>query len=195
MRRVNGRVVATHRGGTLTIEDVAAMKLNTRGSAVVLKNVKGEAVLQVQAGELRAESLVGPVDVESNGTRLRLDNLGGTRTPLRINAVGGSVTLDGLRTETRIDGRDTRIEVAIAQPAPIAIYNEADEPMDVTLPTGGFKLDALTTDGRLTVATGLPEVKTNENEQRAAGAVGGGGPTITLRASRGNITVKRKSDD
>jgi hypothetical protein len=35
-------------------------------------------------------------------------------------------------------------------------------------------------------------VKTAENEQRASGAIGGGGPTITLRAKRGNITIKTK---
>ncbi|MDH4282551.1 MAG: hypothetical protein OEV36_07870, partial [Myxococcales bacterium] len=68
--------------------------------------------------------------------------------------------------------------------------NEADEPMDVVLPAGGFKLDALATDGRLTVAPGMPEVITRDNEQRSSGAVGAGGPTITLRASRGNITIK-----
>jgi hypothetical protein len=70
------------------------------------------------------------------------------------------------------------------------IYNEADEPMDVTLPRAGFRLDALATDGRLTVAPGMPEVKTSASEQRSTGAVGNGGPTITLRASRGNITIK-----
>ena len=62
--------------------------------------------------------------------------------------------------------------------------------MDVTLPAGGFQLDALAIDGRLTVPPGLPEVKTTENEQRASGAVGGGGPTVTLRSSRGNITIR-----
>ena len=52
--------------------------------------------------------------------------------------------------------------------------------MDVTLPTGGVQLDALAVDGRLTVPPGLPEVRTTDNEQRAAGPIGGGGPTVTL---------------
>ena len=95
----------------------------------------------------------------------------------------------GLRSEARIDGRDTRIDVTIEQPAAVAIYNEQEEPMEVTLPAGGFQLDALAIDGSLTVPPGLPEVKTTENEQRATGAVGGGGPTVTLRSSRGNITI------
>ena len=46
------------------------------------------------------------------------------------------MTIAGLRSETRIDGRDTRIDVTIDQPAPVAIYNEAEEAMEVTLPAG-----------------------------------------------------------
>jgi hypothetical protein len=169
------------------------LKLNTRGSTVVLKDVKAEAVLQLQAGELRGQSLAGPIDIELNGTRLMLEDLTTTRRSVRINAIGGSVTLGGLRTDARIDGRDTRIDVTIDQPAPVAIYNEAEEAMEVTLPTAGFQVDALATDGRLTVPEGLLEVKTTDNEQRASGAIGGGGPTITLRSSRGNITIKTKA--
>ena len=195
IRGISGRVTATHRGGQLTIEAASELKLNTRGSTVVLKDIKGEAVMQVQAGELRGEWLAGPVEIESNGTRITLEDLTGTRRPIRVNASSGSVTMTGVRTDTRIDGRDTRIDVTIDQPAPVAIYNEAEEPMNVTLPAGGFQLDALATDGRLTVPEGLVDVKTAENEQRATAIVGGGGPTLTLRAKRGNITIKRKPSE
>ncbi len=190
--RVTGRVTATHRGGVLTIEGASALKLNTRGSTVVVKDIKGEAVIQVQAGELRGQSLSGPVEIESNGTRITLDDLAATRRPIRVNAMGGSVTMAGLRTDTRIDGRDTRIDVTLDQPVPLAIYNEQEEPMDVTLPAAGFQLDALAIDGRLTVPPGFPDVKSTENEQRASGTIGAGGPTVTLRSSRGNITIKKK---
>ena len=100
----------------------------------------------------------------------------------------------GLRSETRIDGRDTRIDVTIDEPAQVAIYNEQEEAMEVTLPAGGVQLDALAVDGRLAVPPGLLEVKTTENEQRAAGAIGGGGPTVTLRSSRGDIRIKTRED-
>ena len=194
VRRVDGRVTVTHRGGALTVETVSGLKLNTRGSTIVLKDVKGEALMQVQAGELRGQWLSGPIEIESNGTRITLDDLTKTRRPIRINATGGSVTLAGVESDTRIDGRDTRIDVTVAKPVPIAIYNEAEESMDVTLPDAGVQLDALATDGRLTVPEGLLEVKIHDDEQRASGAINGGGPTITLRASHGNITVKKQAD-
>ena len=190
---ISGRVTATHRGGELTIEGVPAVKLSTRGSTVSLKDVTGEAVLQLQAGEFKSRSIAGPIEVESNGTRMVFDGLA-TRRPMRINAIGGSVTMMGLRSETRIDGRDTRIDVTIDEPAQVAIYNEQEEAMEVTLPAGGVQLDALAVDGRLAVRPGLLEVKTTENEQRAAVAIGGGGPTVTLRSSRGDIRIKTRED-
>ena len=65
--------------------------------------------------------------------------------------------MSGLRSETRIDGRDTRIDVTIEQPAPLAIYNEQEEPSEVTLPAGGFQLDALAIDGRLRFRPDCPK--------------------------------------
>jgi hypothetical protein len=190
VRGVAGRLAVTHRGGPLTIEDVSTLKLNTRGSVVAVKDIKGEATLQLQAGELRGTGLEGPLEIESNGSKIILEDVSATRRPLRINAVGGSIELTGVRTEIRIDGRDTEIDVKIDKPAPVAIYNDADEWMRVTMPPGGYVLDAMTTHGRLTVPPDFLEVKTTDNEQRVSGTVKGGGPTITLRASRGSIEIR-----
>jgi hypothetical protein len=191
---IAGRVSASHRGGKLTIESVAALKLNSRGSTIALSDIRGEAILQLQAGEVRAESIKGPIEVESNGTRLMFEDLGEVRSPVRINATGGSVTMKDLQVETRIDGRDTRIDVTLAKPVPLSIYNEADELTEVTLPDGGYKLDALATGGKLTVPAAVADVKTDEKEQRATATVGGGGPMVTLRSSRGDLTIRLIKD-
>ena len=187
-----GRMAGTHRGGALTIESVSELKLNTRGSTIEIKGVKGQAVMQLQAGELRAQGLSGPVELESNGTRVSLDGAATVR-PIRINATGGSITITGIRAETRVEGRDTRIDIAMDKPVPVSIYNEADEPLDVTLPDGGLQLDALATDGSVRVPDGLAAVKTDENDQRVTAAINGGGPTVTLRVQRGTITIKKKA--
>jgi hypothetical protein len=190
VRDVPGRVVVTHRGGELTLEDVGEVKLNTRGSVVTLKDVKGETVAQLQAGELRGGSFGGPIEIESQGSRIALADLSESRKPIRINAMGGVVTLSRVSSDTRIDGRDTRIEVEMEKAVPVAVYNEDEEPTRVTLPDAGVRVDALTTDGRLIVPEGLLAVKIDGNEQRTSGAIKGGGPTITLRTKRGQIEIR-----
>jgi hypothetical protein len=195
LRGIDGRLVATHRGGILTLESIATLKLSTRGSNVVLRDVRGEAMLQMQGGELRGEAIAGPLEIESNGTRIVLEDLVKTRKPVKLNAVGGSLSLTGVTTDLRIDGRNTSIDVVIDKPAPVAIYTEGEEATNVTLPAGGFALDALAMDNRLSVPDGLFAIKSTEKEQRASGVVGGGGPTITLRSSRGEINIRLRRSD
>ena len=190
VREVPGRVVVTHRGGELTLEDVGSIKLNSRGSVVTLKDVKGDIVAQLQAGELRGGSFGGSIEIESQGSRVALEDLSESHKPIRVNAVGGVVTLGRVSSETRVDGRDTRIEVEMEKAVALAIYNEDEEPTRVTLPDAGVRLDALTTDGRVMLPDGLLAVKTDGNEQRASGAIKGGGPTITLRTKRGPIEIR-----
>ena len=50
---------------------------------------------------------------------------------------------NGLRTEARIDGRNSTIDVALAAAAPVTIYNLGV--IRVTAPPGGYTLDAVAT--------------------------------------------------
>jgi len=193
LRRVSGKAIVSHRGGVLTLESLSNLKLNARaGSVVTIKDLTGDAVLQLQAGELRGTGIVGALEIEANGTRIFLEDLGATRKPIKLSTVGGSMTLGGLATDTRVDARDTRVDVTIDKPAPITIYTEGNEPATITLPPSGFSLDAIAMNSKLYLPEGLLEIKSTAYEQRASGAVGGGGPTITLRASRGDLTIKTK---
>ena len=190
LRHISSRVVVTHRGGPLVLESVAGLKLNSRGSVVTLKDVRGQATIQTQAGELRGSAITGPAEIESNNTRITLETLGTLQKPLRLTTVGGSASIVGVASELRIDARDTRLDIDVDKPAPVTIYTEGDDPLTVTLPTKGYDLEALAIDAQITAPSSLPSVKTDGNEQRASGRVGGGGPTITLRASRAAITLK-----
>jgi hypothetical protein len=154
-----------------------------------------------QGGYVKAKQLSGPVDIDGRDTDITLDALEGARGPIRIDTRGGSVTAAGIRAETRIEGRDTKIEVAMHTSAPIAVYNEGG-PVSLTPPPTGYRLDALVIDGRIVTSgrslaeLGLegsepaPEVR----EARATGTVKGGGPTITIRATRGDLTLRTNGE-
>ncbi len=197
LKHIAGRATITHRAGRLIIEDVAALKLAGRGSDIRVTKVRGDASFSMQSGDLEATAMVGPIDVDAQSAEVTFTDLDNGQKPLRVNAVGGSVKLEGLKGDARIDGRNTDIDVAMAKPAAVAIYNEGDEPIAITVPPGGFVLDALVTQGRITLPDTLDEDVTlsggeGDKEQRAAGAVRGGGPTITLRANRGEIRIRSR---
>jgi hypothetical protein len=199
IKGVAARVTLTHRGGDLTVDDVGSVRLNARGSDVRLSKVRGEAMLQLLAGDLRAGEIVGPLEIESNDTDVTLEKLGDVKGVLRVNAVAGQLTVRGLRSEARVDGRGSEIDVQLERPTALSIYN-SNEPIDITVPPGGFQLDAVAASGEITIAPSLQsEIAVSaaaepEKEQRAAGKVNGGGPAITIRSTRGDIRVNAPAD-
>jgi len=191
VKEVKGRVSGTHRSGDLRISDVGSLKLTTRGTDVRVAKIHGPATLQTQAGELRGSEIDGPLDVDANATDITLEQLQKAKGPIRITAVGGSVTMRGVASDVRIDSRNAEVEVAMDKAAPLAIYNEGNDPITVIPPSTGYQLDLrATTGGRIKLPDGVLEVKEDQAEQRAQGAVHGGGPTITVRANRGDIVVR-----
>jgi hypothetical protein len=185
---IAGRVVLTHSSGALEIADLASLKLNARNSRGSVKQVKGPMTVDATGADLTFTEIVGPLEVEARNTDLRLDGTKDLKPPLRVNSTGGEIRVDGLRTETRLDGRNTEIEVSLAAPAPVTIYNVGE--IRVTPPPGGYTLDAVATEGRLSIEDG--ELKPSEGtDPRASGPVRGGGPTLTLRSTRGSITVRK----
>ena len=195
VKNIAGQVTLTHRAGRVSIEEAAAVKLTGRGSDVTVSNVRGDASFTMQSGELTAASVKGPIEVEAQNADVVFKKLDDAQGSVRVNATGGSVTLEGLRGDARVDGRNTEITIEMSKPAAIAVYNEGDEPIEITTPPGGFVLDAITKEGRLNLPDDIRAAvsaspQDTEGGQRASGAVRGGGPTITLRANHSDIVVR-----
>jgi hypothetical protein len=191
--RVAGQVDVNHRGGSIKIEDVGSLKLSGRGTEAVIARVRGEVSISTQGGDLDASDVGGPVDIQSSSADVAIRNAARTRGPIRIDATAGTIAVEGLQAETRIDGRNADITIVMSAPAAVAIYSEGEERIAVTPPPGGYTLDARATDGRITLPEDLKallQIDEVEGEQhRAAGAVDGGGPTITLRSTHGTIAL------
>jgi hypothetical protein len=75
---------------------------------------------------------------------------------------------------------------------PFAVYSEGGSPVEITPPPGGYQLDAVASDGTINVPADTVPVTANGDEHRATGGVNGGGPTITIRTSHGNITLRER---
>jgi hypothetical protein len=197
VKQVAGRATVSHRGGRLIIEDVGALKLSSRSSETTLRNVGGDASISLQGGELDASGLAGAVDVESQNADVRIDQAERVKGPVRVNATGGTISIKGLRTDARIDGRNAELQIDMAAAAPVVVYNDGDEAIELAVPAGGFVLDAMAINGRITADVvkdlGLEITAADDaKEQRASGRVRGGGPTITLRSNGGDIRLSTR---
>jgi hypothetical protein len=192
IRNITGRVGGAHRGGTIVITDTGPVKLSAVGSDVRLERIRGEVTLNTRSGEVKGRELAGPIDIDANGTDVELDKFEKTTGILRIKAQDGSIAIEGLRTEGRIDVRGADVDVTVDRAAPLAIYSDGGDTVEITPPAGGYQLDAVASHSTVTVANETVPVVTNGQEQRATGPVNGGGPTITIRSGRGSITVRAR---
>ena len=205
VQRVAGEVTLTQRGSQLTVTDVGSLKLTTMsGTDARVAQVRGDSTFSLQTGELIAEDLAGSVEVESRSAELQFDKLQKV-TGVRINANLGEIVMIGLAADTRIDGRRTEIRIEHAGGAPLAVYNDG-ETIELTVPPGGFTMDARAAGGRISVDQALTDAglvskggttETTESdapteETHVTGTVRGGGPPITLRATRGDIVLRAR---
>jgi hypothetical protein len=189
IKNIAGAVTISHRGGELTIDRAASLRLTTRGTDTKIHHITGTITAQTIGGELSISDMTGPLEIEARDTDVHLEQIKGLKAPLRVNATNGSVRIAGLRTEARIDGNDTDLDVVFDAPAPVTIYNTS-QGITVTPPPAGYSLDAVATDGRITIDDGAVKPTGDNGEQRATGSIRGGGAALTLRATRGDILVR-----
>jgi len=189
LSNIEGHIVLSQTGSRLEIDGAGSLKLTSRNATGVIKRISGTVSMDATGAETRIEDLVGPLDIEARNAELTIDAAKLSKAPFRFNATGGRLRIENLKTESRIDGRRTDIEVELSGAAPITIYS-TEETIIVRPPSGGYALDAVATEGNLTIEDGEFKVPT-EGEQRVTGNVRGGGPALTLRANRGDIRVRK----
>jgi len=189
IRNSTGHVMLGHTGGKLEIDGVPSLKLTARNSNGSIKNVAGTFSLDATGADLRVSDVAGPFEIESRNTDITIDAAKLAKPPFRFNGTGGMLRLSNLKTESRIDGRNVELDVALTAAAPVTIYSTGED-ISVVAPPGGYSIDAVATEGKILLDDGTLK-PTGEAEQRVSGAVRGGGPELTLRATRGDIRVRK----
>ena len=206
IERIAGNVTVAQRGSEVTISDVGSLKLSMfSGAEAKVAKVRGDAVFSLQGGELRAQELGGALQVESRNAEMQFDKLDGLKAPVRVDVTGGEVIFIGLRADARIDARRADVRIDHAGGAPLSVYNEGEETIEVTVPAGGFSMDAVAVEGDISLdqklegsglkrdAVGGDDERSNtRQETRVTGTVRGGGAPITLRATRGDIVLRAR---
>jgi hypothetical protein len=204
LSNIKGHVAVTQRGNRITIQDVGSIRLQSISAETRLSNVRGDTTLNLQGGEFSAEGLLGALEVEARNSEITFDKIEKLRGPVRINASLGELTMRGLSAEARIDGRETQIQLELASAVALGVYNNHED-IEITLAGDGARIDAMATDGAVTLDQALQDAGLSvppaaegaapqgpRGEQRVSGEIRGGGPTVTLRTTRGDIILKTR---
>jgi hypothetical protein len=186
----SGSVELVQASGTLEISGGTSLKLTTRSGRGEVRQIHGVTRVDATSSRLLISEIAGPLEIETRNADVTLEKIAALQAPFRYNGTGGSLRIDGLRVESRIDGRSTDIDVRLAAAAPVTIYNVGA--IIVTAPPGGYTLDAQTSEGRITTdESGIALAEGPDS--KATVKVRGGGAALTLRATRGRIDIRHPS--
>ena len=189
--KIAGHVALNHTGGRLEIESVASLKLTARNSNAKIRLIGGAVSMETTGAEMQLEELGGPLEIEARNTELVFDAAKLLKPPFRYNGTGGLLRVAGLRTESRLDGRNVEFDVTLAAAAPVTIYSTGED-IRVIAPPGGYTLDAVATEGDITSEdSSITATPGDSPDARAAAPIRGGGPPLTLRATRARIDIRK----
>jgi DUF4097 and DUF4098 domain-containing protein YvlB len=113
--------------------------------------------------------------------------------PVVLKTEDKNITLDRVQGGVDVSNRNGSVEMTNAAPlGSISVQNHQGS-VDVGLPGGaGFMLDARTKNGDMENDFGLTPGGDN-NDHTLQGRVAGGGPTVTIATTEGDVTVRRSS--
>lgn len=200
IRHANGKVVAETGGGSVRIESGSQeANVETGGGSIEIRQCAGKVKVSTGGGSIDLSDIGGPADIETGGGSIRLTSAKGH---VHAETGGGGIELYGVpsaRAETGAGGitvklvntggdrRDSDLETGAGD---ITVYIASDVAINVRASVDMGNGHHITSD--------FPEIHINsEGDQwgpktlTAEGKLNGGGPTLKVHTSTGDICIKK----
>jgi DUF4097 and DUF4098 domain-containing protein YvlB len=172
-----------------------------------ISDVTGALTLQGDFfGSTDLERIAGPIHFNTTRTQFsaaRLDdefnvdndslNANELLGPVILKTQDKNITLDRIQGSVDVSNRNGSVELTNAAPLnSISVENQHGS-VDLGVPGGaGFTLNAQTRNGDMENDFGL-EPKDDDNVHTLQGRIAGGGPTVTIATTDGDVTVRRST--
>jgi len=168
---LEGDVEADTSGGDISIDGIRGdVEVDTSGGNINVYEIDGDVLAETSGGSIRVADVTGSVEVETSGGSLRIHDVGG---PVRGKTSGGDISVRFLENaEGELETSGGSIQVEFPQGA-------------------ALDLEAETSGGRVRVDADLV-VRGTVGSGEVRGSINGGGPTLRLDTSGGNISVRAR---
>ncbi len=188
---VDYNIDARTSGGDIEVANLnGEVSARTSGGNIAVGHINGSVDVSTSGGDISVNHAVGRVKAHTSGGNVRVDDAEG---PVHASTSGGDVHIGRVVGELRATTSGGDIYARIEGPLEAnALLSTSGG--DVTAHVDdviGFDLDARTSGGNVK-APGIT-IKIDSGglgKSRLAGAVNGGGPTLKLRTSGGDVRVK-----
>ncbi len=136
--------------------------------------------------EMEFSRLDGRLDLDSGD--LRADSLSG---PMRLKTRSKDITLEGLSGDLRLEDVNGTVSVGLYKPGNIQIDNRRGDVQVTIPPNTAIKVEARTHDGE--IESEFEEIKADNKDRQssASGSIGTNGPRLVMNCDKGTIEIRK----
>ena len=163
------------------------VKAVTLGGSLKFKNVSGPVNAKTEGGSVSVEDVGGTLDAKAEGGSVAAGRVNGRVTAL---AEGGSVSIKEATdsVDAKAEGGSVAAYISKQPRGDSKLIAEAGN-VELRLPKSiAVNVDASCSAGRLSSDF---NVNGREDEERLKGTINGGGPLVMVRASAGNVYIRK----
>ena len=212
---IGGSVNADTSGGSINIGNVDGdVDANTAGGSIRVGNVGGNGDIRTAGGSIRVGMVQGPLSVHTSGGSIRLDgsedsvradtsggsiNIKRSAGSVEASTSGGSITIGEAGGYIEADTAGGSIEATLSVSADDSHITLESSGGDITLTIPAGHAATVNADLRVSrryrgdyrIYTDFPLTIEDENERRIIGRgdINGGGASIRLSTSNGDISI------
>src|ERR1700692_2794944 len=188
IEHIKGDVTIQGKANEVSVEDVdGAVHLNGEfQESVRLVRVSKTVSFRSSRTEMEFARLDGRLDLDSGD--LRADSLSG---PMRLTTRSKDIALEGLWGDLRLEDENGTVEVGLHKPGNIQIDNRKGDVQISIQPNTPIKVEAPTRGGESESDFEEIKVDNHNNQSSASGSIGTNGPRLVMNCEKGRIEIRK----
>jgi DUF4097 and DUF4098 domain-containing protein YvlB len=185
---VKGDVTIQGKANEVAVEDVdGAVHLDGEfQESVRLVRISKTVSFHSSRTEMEFSRLDGRLDLDSGD--LRADSLSG---PMRLTTRSKDISLEGLSGDLRLEDSNGTVDVGLYKPGNIQIDNRKGDVQVSIPPNTAIKVEARTREGEIESDFGEIKVDNRDRESSASGSIGTNGPKLVVNCDKGTIEIRK----
>jgi DUF4097 and DUF4098 domain-containing protein YvlB len=188
LQHVKGDVSIQGRANEVAVEDVdGAVHLNGEfQESVRLVRISKTVSFHSSRTDMEFSRLDGRLDLDSGD--LRADSLMG---PMRLTTRSKDISLEGLSGDLRLEDVNGTVEIGLRKPGNIQIDNRKGDVQVSIPPNTPIKVEARTREGEIESDFEEIKVENHNRESSASGSIGTNGPKLVMNCDKGQIEIRK----
>jgi len=185
---IKGDVTIGGKANEISVEDVdGAVHLNGEFyESTRLVRISKTVSFHSSRTDMEFSRLDGRLDLDSGD--LRADSMVG---PMRLTTRSKDIALDGLSGDLRLEDSNGTVEVGLRKPGNIQIDNRKGDIQVSIPPNTAMKVEARTHQGEIQSDFEEIKVDNREKESSASGSIGTNGPKLVMNCEKGEISIRK----